>query len=193
MPGTLASVSRLGRPHLGRSLWCRSVGRPDGSSTIAFSAARWDQSRERKSTLTEGCVQAPYDPAGTTASGAREIVTQRPRSGAGARGISSEFRLAKQGSAEGAYGHTLVIPSGRQLGWTGSSLGSLVAPGVRGLPAARCGGASINERILSVDVEPSIHQVATTYLECDGFIVYSAQDGREGRDLVFTERPAVRC
>jgi hypothetical protein len=37
-----------------------------------------------------------------------------------------------------------------------------------------------------------MHQVATTYLECDGFIVYNAQDGPEGRDLVFTERPAVR-
>ncbi len=43
------------------------------------------------------------------------------------------------------------------------------------------------------DVEASIYQVATTYLECDRFIVYSAQDGREGRDLVLNERQAPRC
>ena len=40
----------------------------------------------------------------------------------------------------------------------------------------------MNERILIVDDEPSIHEVARAYLERDGFIVYSASNGREGLD-----------
>ena len=49
----------------------------------------------------------------------------------------------------------------------------------------------MNERILIVDDEPSIHEVARAYLERDGFIVYSARDGREGLDLALTKRPAL--
>jgi two-component system, OmpR family, response regulator RegX3 len=49
----------------------------------------------------------------------------------------------------------------------------------------------MNERILIVDDEPSIHEVARAYLERDGFIVYSAHDGREGLDLALTKRPAL--
>ena len=49
----------------------------------------------------------------------------------------------------------------------------------------------MNERILIVDDEPSIHEVARAYLERDGFIVYSALDGREGLELALTKRPAL--
>ena len=49
----------------------------------------------------------------------------------------------------------------------------------------------MNERILIVDDEPSIHEVVRAYLERDGFIVYSARDGREGLDLALTKRPAL--
>jgi DNA-binding response OmpR family regulator len=49
----------------------------------------------------------------------------------------------------------------------------------------------VNERILIVDDEPSIHEVARAYLERDGFIVYSARDGREGLELALTKRPAL--
>jgi DNA-binding response OmpR family regulator len=49
----------------------------------------------------------------------------------------------------------------------------------------------VNERILIVDDEPSIHEVVRAYLERDGFIVYSARDGREGLDLALTKRPAL--
>ncbi|MFI4977868.1 MAG: hypothetical protein ACHQC8_04215 [Solirubrobacterales bacterium] len=49
----------------------------------------------------------------------------------------------------------------------------------------------MNERILIVDDEPSIHEVARAYLERDGFIVYSASDGREGLELALTKRPTL--
>jgi DNA-binding response OmpR family regulator len=49
----------------------------------------------------------------------------------------------------------------------------------------------VNERVLIVDDEPSIHEVARAYLERDGFIVYSAYDGRAGLDLALTKRPAL--
>jgi DNA-binding response OmpR family regulator len=49
----------------------------------------------------------------------------------------------------------------------------------------------MNERILIVDDEPSIHEVARAYLERDGFIVYSAYDGREGLEIALTKRPAL--
>jgi DNA-binding response OmpR family regulator len=49
----------------------------------------------------------------------------------------------------------------------------------------------VNERILIVDDEASIHEVARAYLERDGFIVYSAHDGREGLELALTKRPAL--
>jgi DNA-binding response OmpR family regulator len=49
----------------------------------------------------------------------------------------------------------------------------------------------MNERILIVDDEPSIHEVVRAYLERDGFIVYSASDGREGLELALSKRPAL--
>lgn len=49
----------------------------------------------------------------------------------------------------------------------------------------------MNERILIVDDEPSIHEVARAYLERDGFIVYSAYDGHEGLEIALTKRPAL--
>ena len=45
------------------------------------------------------------------------------------------------------------------------------------------GSQRVNERILIIDDEPSIHEVVRAYLEREGFIVYSASDGREGLDL----------
>jgi DNA-binding response OmpR family regulator len=47
----------------------------------------------------------------------------------------------------------------------------------------------VNERILIVDDEPSVREVARAYLEREGFIVYSASDGRHGLDLALTKRP----
>jgi DNA-binding NtrC family response regulator len=49
----------------------------------------------------------------------------------------------------------------------------------------------MNERILIVDDEASIHEVARAYLERDGFIVYSAYDGREGLEIALTKRPTL--
>ena len=49
----------------------------------------------------------------------------------------------------------------------------------------------MNERILIVDDEPSIHEVVRAYLEREGFIVYSASDGREGLDLAMSKRPQL--
>jgi hypothetical protein len=54
----------------------------------------------------------------------------------------------------------------------------------------------VNERILIVDDEPSIHEVARAYLEREGFIVYNAHDGRDrrkpGRALLTYRRLAIR-
>jgi DNA-binding response OmpR family regulator len=47
----------------------------------------------------------------------------------------------------------------------------------------------VNERILIIDDEPSVHEVVRAYLERDGFIVYSARDGAEGLELAMTKRP----
>ena len=49
----------------------------------------------------------------------------------------------------------------------------------------------MNERILIVDDEPSIHEVVRAYLERDGFIVYSASDGRQGLELAMSKRPQL--
>ena len=35
----------------------------------------------------------------------------------------------------------------------------------------------MNERILLIDDDPSVHEVARAYLEREGYIVYSATDG----------------
>ncbi len=47
----------------------------------------------------------------------------------------------------------------------------------------------MNERILIVDDEPSVHEVVRAYLERDGFIVYDATDGQAGLHLAMTKRP----
>jgi DNA-binding response OmpR family regulator len=49
----------------------------------------------------------------------------------------------------------------------------------------------MNERILIVDDEPSIHEVMQAYLEREGFIVYSARDGRTGLELALSKRPQL--
>jgi DNA-binding response OmpR family regulator len=49
----------------------------------------------------------------------------------------------------------------------------------------------MNERILIIDDEPSIHEVVRAYLEREGFIVYSASDGREGLDLALSRSPQL--
>jgi DNA-binding response OmpR family regulator len=49
----------------------------------------------------------------------------------------------------------------------------------------------VNERILLIDDDASVHEVARVYLEREGYIVYSATDGREGLDLAATRTPAL--
>jgi DNA-binding response OmpR family regulator len=49
----------------------------------------------------------------------------------------------------------------------------------------------VNERILLIDDDASVHEVARLYLERDGFIVYSATTGREGLSLAATRQPAL--
>ena len=47
----------------------------------------------------------------------------------------------------------------------------------------------MNERILIIDDEPSVHDVVKAYLEREGFIVYDATNGRDGLDLALAKRP----
>ena len=47
----------------------------------------------------------------------------------------------------------------------------------------------MNERVLIIDDEPSVHEVVRAYLEREGFIVYDATDGRAGLDLALTKGP----
>jgi DNA-binding response OmpR family regulator len=49
----------------------------------------------------------------------------------------------------------------------------------------------VNERVLVVDDEPSVHEVVRAYLEREGFIVLSASDGREALRLAEERRPAL--
>jgi two-component system response regulator RegX3 len=49
----------------------------------------------------------------------------------------------------------------------------------------------VNERVLVVDDEPSVHEVVRAYLEREGFIVLSAHDGREALRLAEERRPAL--
>ena len=49
----------------------------------------------------------------------------------------------------------------------------------------------MNERILVVDDEASIQETVRAYLERDGFIVYTASDGREALDLVARKQPQL--
>jgi DNA-binding response OmpR family regulator len=49
----------------------------------------------------------------------------------------------------------------------------------------------VNEKILVIDDEPSVHDVVRAYLEREGFIVYSAGNGREGLELVESKQPSL--
>jgi DNA-binding response OmpR family regulator len=49
----------------------------------------------------------------------------------------------------------------------------------------------VNERVLVVDDEPSVHEVVRAYLEREGFVVLSASDGREGLRMAEDRRPAL--
>ena len=49
----------------------------------------------------------------------------------------------------------------------------------------------MNERILLIDDDASVHEVARLYLEREGFIVYAATTGREGLSLAGTRQPAL--
>jgi DNA-binding response OmpR family regulator len=49
----------------------------------------------------------------------------------------------------------------------------------------------VNEKILIVDDDPSVHEVACPYLEHEGYIVYSATEGRAALALVSSRRPAL--
>ena len=51
--------------------------------------------------------------------------------------------------------------------------------------------AGVNERILVIDDEPSVHEVVTAYLEQAGYSVDSATDGREGLRLAATWEPSL--
>lgn len=49
----------------------------------------------------------------------------------------------------------------------------------------------MNERILIIDDEPWVHEVARGYLEREGYIVSSASSGREGLELAAAKSPAL--
>lgn len=49
----------------------------------------------------------------------------------------------------------------------------------------------MNETILVVDDEPSIHEVVRPYLEREGFIVYAAGSGGEGIAMAQEKQPAI--
>jgi DNA-binding response OmpR family regulator len=49
----------------------------------------------------------------------------------------------------------------------------------------------VNERIVLIDDDPSVHEVARLYLEREGYIVYSATAGRDGLALGANRQPAL--
>jgi DNA-binding response OmpR family regulator len=49
----------------------------------------------------------------------------------------------------------------------------------------------MNERILLIDDDPAVHEVAGCYLEREGYIVYRAVDGTDALDLNAARRPAL--
>jgi DNA-binding response OmpR family regulator len=49
----------------------------------------------------------------------------------------------------------------------------------------------VNEKILIVDDDPSVHEVACAYLEQEGYIVYSACDGSTGLAMHTSRSPAL--
>src|SRR3954451_4044110 len=53
------------------------------------------------------------------------------------------------------------------------------------------GWTPVNERILLIDDEASVHEVARAYLEREGYVVYSAASGRDGLSLAERKRPSL--
>ena len=49
----------------------------------------------------------------------------------------------------------------------------------------------MNEKVLVIDDEPSVHEVARQYLEREGFIVHTATSGQEGLALALEKQPAL--
>jgi DNA-binding response OmpR family regulator len=49
----------------------------------------------------------------------------------------------------------------------------------------------LNDKILVIDDEPSVHEVVRAYLEREGFIVYSANNGRDGLQLAEAKQPSL--
>jgi DNA-binding response OmpR family regulator len=49
----------------------------------------------------------------------------------------------------------------------------------------------MNERILLIDDDPAVHEVAGSYLEREGYIVYRAVDGTDGLGVNAARRPAL--
>jgi DNA-binding response OmpR family regulator len=49
----------------------------------------------------------------------------------------------------------------------------------------------MNERILLIDDDPAVHEVAGSYLEREGYIVYRAVDGTDALDVNAARRPAL--
>jgi two-component system OmpR family response regulator len=52
-------------------------------------------------------------------------------------------------------------------------------------------GTTVNERILLIDDDASVLEVARLYLERDGYIVYTATNGRDGLSVAATRQPAL--
>jgi DNA-binding response OmpR family regulator len=49
----------------------------------------------------------------------------------------------------------------------------------------------VNDKILVIDDEPSVHEVVRAYLEREGFIVYCANNGRDGLQLADAKQPSL--
>jgi two-component system, OmpR family, response regulator RegX3 len=49
----------------------------------------------------------------------------------------------------------------------------------------------MHERILVIDDDPAVHEVVGAYLNREGFLVYSAVDGRDGLDLTHIKQPSL--
>jgi DNA-binding response OmpR family regulator len=49
----------------------------------------------------------------------------------------------------------------------------------------------LHQRILVIDDDPSVHDIVRAYLEREGYLVYSATNGRDGLDLTHLKQPAL--
>jgi DNA-binding response OmpR family regulator len=49
----------------------------------------------------------------------------------------------------------------------------------------------LQQRILVIDDDPSVHDIVRAYLEREGFLVYSAMNGRDGLDLTHMRQPSL--